>query len=53
MNKEYTSWSVVVTLDNTDGTKTLLNTDDLNEYTLETIQENLHQLKEEKEEKNE
>ena len=48
MNKEYTSWSVVITLDNTDGTKTLLNTDDLNEYTLEKIQENLHELEEKK-----
>ena len=47
INKEYDSWSVVITLDNKDGTKTKLNHKDLNEYTNEIIQENLHELKNE------
>ena len=47
INKEYDSWSVVITLDNKDGTKTKLNHEDLNEYTNEIIQENLHELKNE------
>ena len=52
INKEYDSWGVVITLDNKDGTKTKLNHEDLNEYTNETIQENLHELKEENDGRN-